>query len=196
MRLRNCILGIALTASVASPARGADDVETMAGGMMGGMMGGSMEEMSTIHSLLSNHQRIRRSVEDIPGGVRTITTSDDPQVAALIRQHVREMKHRIEQGRPIRQMDPLFREIFANHEHIHIDIADVPGGVSVIESADSPRATLLVRQHARRAVSEFVAEGMSRAMRPTPLPPGYAPAESQERSGGQRGGCGCRMSST
>jgi hypothetical protein len=32
---------------------------------------------------------------------------------------------------------------------------------------------LLIRQHAHRAVSEFVAEGMARAMEPTPLPPGY-----------------------
>lgn len=155
-----------------------------------------MEEMSTIHSLLSNHEKIHRSVEDIPDGVRTITTSDDPEVATRIREHVREMKERIEQGRPIRQMDPLFREIFASHEHIHIEIADVPGGVRVTETADSPRVALLVRQHARRAVSEFVAEGMPRAMRPTPLPPGYAPAAGEERSGGPRGGCCCRSSST
>lgn len=201
MRLMTCILGIALTASIVSPSgsRGADDGMEggmMGGGMMGGMMGGSMEEMSTIHSLLSNHEKIRRSVEDIPGGVRTTTTSDDPQVAALIREHVREMKDRIEKGRPIRQMDPLFREIFANHEHIHIDIADVLGGVRVTETADSPRVALLVRQHARRAVSEFVAEGMPRAMRPTPLPPGYAPVAGEEHSGGARRGCCCRRSST
>jgi hypothetical protein len=33
----------------------------------------------------------------------------------------------------------------------------------------------LIRQHARRAVSEFVARGMERMHEPTPLPDGYAP---------------------
>jgi len=35
--------------------------------------------------------------------------------------------------------------------------------------------TLLIRQHARAAVSQFVADGMARAMQPTPLPDGYHP---------------------
>ena len=47
-------------------------------------------------------------------------------------------------------------------------------GVLVVETSPDPQVELLIRQHAHRAVSEFVAEGMSRAMRPTPLPPGYA----------------------
>jgi len=161
-------------------------------GMMGGMMGGSMQEMSTIHGLLSNHNEIQRSVEDIQNGVRTTTTSKDPQVTVLIREHVWQMKRRIEEGQPIRQMDPLFVEIFKNHQHIHMEIQDVPGGVRVTETADEARVVPLVRQHARRAVSEFVAEGMRRMMRPTPLPPGYVPSggEAHARSG-NRGGCRC-----
>lgn len=188
--------------------RGARGMRSMQGGMMaggmmrgrmmggGGMMGGSMEEMSGIHALLTNHEKIHRSVEDIPGGVRTTTTSDDPQIAALIREHVRQMKARIEEGRPIREMDPLFRELFANHEHVHIDIVEVPGGARVTETSDTPRVTPLIRQHARRAVSEFVAEGMPRAMQPTPLPPGYVPADPPRRSGAQQSGCCCSPSST
>jgi hypothetical protein len=82
------------------------------------MMGGTMQEMSAIHSLLSNHEKIRRTVKDIPNGVETITTSSDPKLAAVIREHVGQMKQRIESGEAIRQGDPLFREIFANHEHI------------------------------------------------------------------------------
>ncbi|HEX9241758.1 MAG TPA: hypothetical protein VF875_04895, partial [Anaeromyxobacter sp.] len=155
----------------------------MMNGGMSGMMGGSMKEMSAIHGLLSDHTKIQRSVEDIPNGVRTVTTSEDPEVAALIREHVWQMKERIEQGRPIRQMDPLFRELFKNHEHIHIAIENVQGGVRVTETSDTPRVTPLIRQHARRAVSEFVAEGMPRAMRPTPLPPGYVPQNGEQREG-------------
>ena len=52
------------------------------------------------------------------------------------------MKVRIQDGRPIRPMDPLFREIFENHDHIHMKIEDIRGGVRVTETADeSPRAS-------------------------------------------------------
>jgi hypothetical protein len=165
------------------------------GGMMGGeggMMGGGMQDMRAIHGLLSQHEKIERSVKDIPNGVETVTTSRDPQVATLIRDHVWQMKARIEEGRPIRQMDPLFREIFKNHQHIHMQIADIPGGVRVTETADTANVVPLVRQHARRAVSEFVAEGMPRAMQPTPLPPGYVPSDLQDRREADRSrGCRC-----
>ena len=169
---------------------------TMGGGMMGdGMMGGTMQEMSAIHRLLSDHEKIQRTVKDIPNGVETTTTSSDPKLAATIREHVGQMKERIERGEPIRQGDPLFREIFANHQHIHMAIEDVPGGVRVKESADEPRVVPLVRQHARRAVSEFVAEGMPRAMQPTPLPPGYEKSPTGDRhTAGTARRCGCSHS--
>ncbi len=162
--------------------------------MMGGqngMMGGGMQDMPTIHGLLSQHDKIKRSVKDIPSGVESVTTSDDPQVATMIREHVREMKSRIEQGRPIHQMDPLFREIFRNHDHIHMQIADIPGGVRVTETADTANVVPLVRQHARRAVSEFVAQGMPRMMQPTPLPEGYEPTRAPTGSTTTRHGCSC-----
>jgi hypothetical protein len=160
-------------------------------GMMGGMMGGSMQDMSAIHGLLSQHEKVRRSVKDLPDGVETVTTSDDPAIAKLIREHVWQMKSRVEEGRPIRQMDPVFREIFAHHAHIHMKIEDVPGGVRVTETADEPHVVPLVRQHARRAVSEFVAEGMPRAMRPTPLPPDYKPARGDDAPQPRQHRCGC-----
>ncbi len=163
------------------------------GGMMGGqggMMGGGMQDMRAIHALLSEHQKIKRSVKDIPNGIESVTTSDDPEVAKLIREHVWEMKARIEEGRPIHQMDPLFREIFANHHHIHMEIAEIPGGARVTETADTANVVPLVRQHARRAVSEFVAQGMPRMMQPTPLPEGYKPTVTRNRSTTSRG-CRC-----
>jgi hypothetical protein len=41
-----------------------------------------------------------------------VTASADSEVACRIRAHVCQMKEHIEQGRPIRMMDPLLREIF------------------------------------------------------------------------------------
>lgn len=148
-------------------------------GMPGWMMEpGSMDaqlrrDMQVIHQLLVSHEEIRREVEDIPGGIRSVTASQDPDVAEQIVTHVWRMKARIEDGHPIRRMDPLFQEIFEHREDVSMAIEEVSGGVRVTETSSDPQVELLIRQHAHRAVSEFVASGMRRAMRPTPLPRGY-----------------------
>lgn len=148
--------------------------EGMPGWMMSrGMDAELMRDMRVIHELLVAHEQIDRQVDDIHGGIEALTRSDDDELAARIRTHVRQMQARLARGDPIREMDPLFREIFEHHDAIAMPIEKVPGGVRVTETSDDPQVALLIRQHARRAVSEFVADGMARAMRPTPLPPGY-----------------------
>ena len=79
---------------------------------------GMMQDMRSIHGLLINHDQIERKVEDIPNGVRTTTTSENPQVAQLIREHVRQMKARYARGQPIRMMDAIFREVLRNREKV------------------------------------------------------------------------------
>lgn len=162
--------------------RGRSPDGMMGDGMMGqmpdwmmsrGMGPEMMEDMRPIHDLLIQHEKIQRKVEEIPGGVRTVTTSKDPKVAEAIRTHVRQMKERLEEDQPIRMMDPLFREIFRHYEKIRLQIENVPGGVRATETSADPEVVLLIRQHAKRAVSEFVSGGMQRAMQPTPLPEGY-----------------------
>jgi hypothetical protein len=179
-------LNVDCTSKRGRPDQNGKEAAPMGGGMMdrmpdwmmsGGMMDPEMmRDMRGIHDLLVQHEKIQRAVEDIPGGVRAVTTSADPEVANQIRAHVWQMKRRIEQGRPIRMMDPLFREIFRRHEQIKLEVVEVQGGAQVTETSDDPQVVLLIRQHARRAVSEFVAGGMRRAMRPTPLPEGYDPS--------------------
>ena len=182
-------IGVALALTACSPRaeQGADGamanmvqamspMQDMPEGMMSGegMMGsGMMRDMRSIHGLLTSHQRIERRVEDIPDGVRTITTSDDPRVAELIRTHVRQMKARYARGQPIRMMDPVFRELFRNRHKASLEYEDVPGGIRVTHTSTDPQVVLLIRQHARGFVSEAAKDGMSRTMRTTPLPAGY-----------------------
>lgn len=146
----------------------------MGSGMMGGgMMGASMGEMRVIRGLLASPDRIERAVQNVPNGVLTVTTSDNPRVAQLIRTHVRQMKASYDRDEPIRTWDPVFRELFANRDHISLRIEDIPGGVRVLHTSDDPRVAALIRQHAHHFVSEAAEQGMPRAMRPTPLPEGY-----------------------
>ncbi len=133
-------------------------------------MGGHGGDMDTIHSLLADHESIERRVVDRPDGVETWTESDDPEVAARIREHVRQMDARLEDGRPIRRWDPLFAEIFEHADAITMEIEDTEKGVRVVETSDDATVVRLIQQHAHRAVSEFVERGMDRAHEPTPLP--------------------------
>jgi hypothetical protein len=126
-----------------------------------------------IHALLDQHEAIERWVEEIDGGVETVTTSDDHEVTERIREHVRQMRQRMEAGHGMRYWDPLFLELFRNHDKIRMEIEDVRGGVRVREISDDPQVVLLIRQHAIRGIDEFVAEGHARARRETPLPEGY-----------------------
>ncbi|MGH3736312.1 MAG: hypothetical protein ACRDT6_11930 [Micromonosporaceae bacterium] len=161
------------------PPMGRPPMDGMSGGMpnwmmsRGGMDRQMMRDMPVIHDLLVNHEEILRRVDDVSGGIRSQTTSRDPEIAKLIRTHVRQMRERIEAGDAIRQMDPVFREIFEHHKAVEIRIKEIDGGLEVVETSPDPQVASLIRQHARRAVSEFVASGMDRAMRSTPLPPGY-----------------------
>ena len=136
------------------------------------------EAHRTIHALLADHDAIERRVVDRPDGVETWTESDDPEVAARIRTHVREMKERLEDGQPIRRWDPLFAEIFEHADAVEMTIEDLPRGVRVVETSEDPYVVALIQQHAHRAVSEFVERGMDRAHEPTPLPEAAAPDRS------------------
>src|SRR5690349_2051582 len=44
--------------------------------------------MPVVHQLLMNHEKLRRTVELLPNGIRTVTESDDPAMVQLIRTHV------------------------------------------------------------------------------------------------------------
>jgi hypothetical protein len=53
--------------------------------MHGGMRNSEMMngDMAIIHQLFADRNQIHRTVEEIPGGMRSLTESDNPQVAAL-----------------------------------------------------------------------------------------------------------------
>ena len=104
--------------------------DEMGAGMMDGRMmddAGSMGDMMTIRQLLASHEQVERTVEDVPGGVRTVTVSDDPEVTELIRKHVREMHARYDRDQPIRMMDPVFRELFRHRDRATMEIEDILG---------------------------------------------------------------------
>lgn len=140
---------------------------------MGGCgKGGGRAVMRSAMTLIHNHTSIERTVEEVPGGVRTVTTTTDPALVDTLREHVREMALEIELGGRVRQWDPLFAEIFDHYEEISLSIMDVEGGVEVVETSKNDEVVKLIRAHAAK-VDEFVARGPAAAHEATPLPEDY-----------------------
>lgn len=120
--------------------------------------GGPPPEMQTIHSLMDAHTKVKRSVKDLPNGVETLTESNDPKVAKLIQTHVAEMAKRLQEGRLIRGFDPLFVEIFRNHDWVKIKLEKTVKGMKVIETSEDAYVVKLIQAHAQ-AVNGFVKDG-------------------------------------
>lgn len=127
------------------------------------------EDHNDFKFLLTNHKKIERSVKQITGGVETLTESDDPAVAAKIKEHVKWMQHRIEAPNPIRMRDPLFAELFRHTDKIKMERVETLKGVQVTETSDDPYVATLIKAHAK-AVSGFVARGFDEAMKNHPVP--------------------------
>ncbi len=124
-------------------------------------------DMQIWHSLLRDHTKIRRVVRHLPKGVDATTESDDPDVASRIIEHGRAMQERVATGAPVRMWDPVFADLFAKHEAIHLEITTTANGVRIIETSVDPEVVALLRSHAM-GVSEFVRSGFDAAPKATP----------------------------
>jgi hypothetical protein len=134
----------------------------MGAGMMG-MDGGSatMDERRDIHGLLFNHDRIKRTVTNLPDGIRTVTESDDPEVAATIKKHVADMGKRVEEGRdpglPIES--PALHSIFRERDKIQTTYETTENGIVVVQTSTDATAVKALQDHAAE-VTDFAQRGM------------------------------------
>lgn len=134
-------------------------------------------DQEVFHTLLRDHDRLRREVENLPNGIRSVTTSDDPGLVQLLHDHVPAMHRRLLDNMGLRFWDPAFREIFAQREKIQMKISLLPDGVLLEETSDDPNVVPLIQAHGE-VVNAFVREGIAAFHRKTPLPPGYQPVGS------------------
>jgi len=145
----------------------------MGGG--GGMMGLNAEEMSIVHYLLDNRFSIDRSKEMVTEdgkvvGMKLLTTSDLPAVANQIKSHVRQMKALVENGRWVRQGDPLYYELLSRRDEISIEVnSTITNGVLVTQRGDSECTVALIQGHSE-AVDGFISEGRAEVHANHPVP--------------------------
>jgi hypothetical protein len=139
-------------------------------GMRGGM--GNMGVMRNAHTLVFNNGSLKREITDIPGGVRTVTTTTDPDLLETLRKHPREMDAHLSAGGHVRMWDPLFAELAKYHDKIKMEFKNLDNGIQVTSTSEDPEVVKLIRAHARK-VSEFVARGRAAMHESTPLPKDY-----------------------
>jgi hypothetical protein len=134
---------------------------------MMGMMGmasdsATMDQLRVIHTLFVNHDRIKRTVTNLPNGIRTTTVSDDPQIAALLKTHVGDMLKRVgagdDPGLPI-ESDAL-HGIFRDKDKIKTSVETTAQGVVVTQTSDDAKVVAELQQHAAQ-VTDFAREGMA-----------------------------------
>jgi len=139
------------------------------GGMMRmrGMTGmghdsATMAMMAGVHELVVNHDRITRTVTNLPNGVRTVTESDDPRLAAIIREHVGVTVQRVEKGDdPALPMEtPALRAIFRAKDKIHTTTDTTAKGIVLVQTSNDSAAVAALQQHASE-VSDLVNRGMT-----------------------------------
>ncbi|MBX9639513.1 MAG: hypothetical protein K2X97_07230 [Mycobacteriaceae bacterium] len=140
----------------------------------GGMMGATPADMSLYMDMFNRHTQITRTVEEIPGGVRTTTQSNVPDLAAQLHAHVSSMYSHLDQGSEVMCMSQSLPTLFRNAGGYRRQLTLTPTGVIAEETSDDPALTDVIRAHARE-VTGFVSDGM--------------PAMMQ----GMMGGCGRMM---
>ena len=122
----------------------------------------TMAQLRVIHLLFVNHDRIRRTVTNLPDGIRTITELDDPAIAQLLKTHVPDMLKRVgagdDPGLPIES--EALHAIFRDKDKIRTTVETTANGVIVVQTSDDPKTVAALQEHAAQ-VTDFAEQGMA-----------------------------------
>jgi hypothetical protein len=108
------------------------------------------EESAELAVMFNYFALIEREVELLPNGIRTVTRSDDEEVAAALVSHIAGMTTRIaEKDDPkIFIQSPTLDILFERGDRIVTEIEPVDGGLAVIQTSDDPEVVEALQVHA------------------------------------------------
>lgn len=137
------------------------------GGMRGGMMAAGRDSASTammraVHDMVMNHDKLRRSVTNLPNGVRTVTESDDPALRQTLREHVSTTGEFVRTSHdPNMPMEtPALRGVLRNGAKVTRTVEQTATGVVVVETSTDTATVALLQRHAAE-VTDLVNRGMT-----------------------------------
>lgn len=120
---------------------------------------GSEADMNVVHDLLASNTQIKRSVTNLPDGIRTLTESDDPKVAQSIQAHVVSMSQRLKDGREFNIFSDTLPVLFGNRDKIVSKVEMTAKGAAVTRTSTDAKVVAALQGHAGE-VTELVDEGM------------------------------------
>jgi hypothetical protein len=140
-------------------------------GPMGGPMAGAAQhddafaaDMHLVRDLILNHDRIKRTVTNLPDGIRTVTETDDPQTAQALKAHVASMEKRLKEGREFNLFSPTIPVLFQNKDKIKTVVETTDKGSIMTQTSSDPAVVAALQAHAVE-VSELVRDGRIAMMR-------------------------------
>ena len=128
-------------------------------GMLTQQDAGSSADMDLVHDLLMDHTKIRRTVTNLPNGIKTVTESDDPKVAQTIKAHVASMSERLKDGREFNIFSTTLPVLFENRDKIKSEVTVTEKGSIVTRTSADAKVVTALQGHATE-VTELVQDGM------------------------------------
>lgn len=119
------------------------------------------EESAELAVMFGNFQTFTRTVENLPNGIRSVTSSSDDEVMATLVSHVTGMIGRVEDGRDPKVFiqSPTLDVFFEKGDRIRTDIEVTDEGIVVTQTSDDPELVAALHTHAAE-VSDMAARGM------------------------------------
>ncbi len=150
------------------------DHAPMPGGGLGrgpGAMPGMQGDMTTLHAMFADRDKIRRTVTNLADGAEAVTESDDEAIAKMLKEHVPAMEDRVVSNKPLPPMTfhPIFVELIKHADDYTLTYEETDKGMKVRYQSDDPYVVMLVQEHAK-LVSRFIKNGMAEIHTPYELP--------------------------
>ncbi|OWU84347.1 hypothetical protein ATO6_13795 [Oceanicola sp. 22II-s10i] len=120
------------------------------------------EESAEMAVMFRNFRTMNRTVEILPDGIRTVTSSSDPEVMEALVSHVTGMIARVEEGRDPQVIiqSPTLDLLFQRGDRIRTEIEVTDAGIVVTQTSDDPEVVATLQTHAEE-VSDMADRGMA-----------------------------------
>jgi len=119
--------------------------------------------------LMAEHHQLTRTTHTLANGICSRTTSNNPELAKVIQDHVKGMEQRFASGRAIRSWDPLFAALFEYKDQITMVYRNIENGVEATLTSDNPQLIQLIHCH-DDTLMNFVARGGEAGKEESPKP--------------------------
>lgn len=119
------------------------------------------EESAELAAMFAGFHSITRTVENLPNGIRTVTSSSDPEVMAALTSHVSGMIGRVDakDDPQIFIQSPTLDIFFERSELLESSIDVTEEGIVVVQTSTDPELVAALHAHAAE-VSAMAERGM------------------------------------